>query len=229
MDCTAFRRRLLEAPACDDPAFVAHRRGCDACAEEAREAERIEAALTRLIKVTPPPDLKARLRPPARGRGRPRLALAAAIVGAIALGLLSRLGDSAADADARLVAELVGHLGLEPQALAQREPISAQALHRLTPRVRVEAAGLGYPITYAMPCVLMDRPGLHLVLQMEEGPVTVLVVSDLSIGEPRLVHQGQLRGLVRPVANGSLAVFGHELSALEALAQAMAPHLRFSI
>ena len=229
MNCAEFRRRLLEDPASADPEFLAHREACPACAAEAQEVERIEAALARVVKVTPPADLKNRLRPHHARAGWSRVALAASLTGLLAIATVLWLRGGAGYSDAGLIAELIEHLDHEPQAFASHEPLPVEQLRHLSPAVSVEPAGLRHPVTYAMPCELMHLPGLHLVLQLDDGPVSLLVVSEQHIDEPRLVHQRGYRGVVRPIAHGSLAVFGPERAPVEDLAQAMAPYLKVEI
>ena len=57
MQCDEFRRKLLEDPKRKDAEFLAHRESCEACDREARQVERMEADLEKLLKVSPPPDV----------------------------------------------------------------------------------------------------------------------------------------------------------------------------
>lgn len=226
MKCEEFRRRLLQEPGCKDPEFVAHREQCSACAEEAREVERMEAMLTGLLNVDAPPDLKTDLLRRTPRSGWPPLAMAASLAAILAL---TTLMWSAGPDDADLVTEVLDHVSHEPQAFAALVPLSGEAVKAVNRAVSLDPAGLGHPVTYAMPCELRGGPGLHLVMQAQNGPVTLLVITAERISEPQLAGSGPYRAAVRPIDNGSLAVVGGVSQPVEALAKEMASRVRVEI
>jgi len=77
-----------------------------------------------------------------------------------------------------------------------------------------------------MACELAGRPGLHLVMRSDSGPITLLVIVDTQVAEPRLVSREGFRGVVRPVRHGSIAVIGSPDAPVEALARDLEPFVR---
>lgn len=219
MKCDEFRRKLLEDPGCADPDFITHREQCPECAREAESVERMDGDLAKLLRVEPPAELKGRLRRPARRRVP--LALAASLVALMALAAVVWPLISGDPVD-RMIAEVFDHMGHEPDALDERPPLSTEEVRRVSTAVTLDSDGLGFPVTYAMPCSLLWDPGLHLVVRAEEGPVTVLVFTRARISEPLLVRDGPYRAALRPLGSGSLAVVGDPGQPVEALADGMA-------
>jgi hypothetical protein len=223
VDCEEFRRKLLEDPKRREVEFLAHRAECADCDREAGVVERIEAELEKVLRVAPPPDIGERLKPPPRRPGQ-AFALAASLAGALAVGLwvwMAPLQNGGG-----VVAEVLDHIGHEPRALVSRAVLPPEEWRRLSPGVSVDTSNWEYAVTYAAPCDIMRAPGLHLVLAGEKGPVTVLVISGERVAHPRLVSDGVVRGVVRPLARGSLAVVGDSSVPVEKLAEELAPLIR---
>jgi hypothetical protein len=226
MNCIEFRRKLLEDPARTDADFAAHRATCAACDAEAREAERLDTALRDLVRVDPPADLEQRLYRRPSSRRRIPLALAASLAGLVAVSVVFWHQWGPAAADRRLAAEVMDHVLHEPQAFVAHEPLSIDRLRATSASVSLDPEGFQHAVvTYAMPCELMSRPGLHLVIASDRGPVTLLVIVDVEIAEPRLVSREGFRGVVTPIRDGSVAVIGAPDAPVEQLAQDLTPYL----
>ena len=93
----------------------------------------------------------------------------------------------------------------------------------------LDTDGWAHVVNYAAPCDILDRPGLHLVLASAEGPVTVLVITGERVPLQQLIHADGVRGVVRPLAQGSLAVVGGAGSAVEAIAAEIASRIRIRV
>ena len=186
--------------------------------------EAMEARLRELLQARPPADLKARLRQaPRRRRSRfLPLAMAASLSGLVALAALW-LGGMAGSSG--VVAEVLAHIEHEPRALEAVRPLPGDAWRTLSPRVRLDTADWDYAVTYAAPCDLMRQPGLHLVLAVDSGLVTVLVIVDREIDHARMFSDDSRRGVVRPLSRGTLAVVGPEARAVDEIAAELAERI----
>ncbi len=108
---------------------------------------------------------------------------------------------------------------LEEQVLAHvdHEPLS---LLPSNTRVSDESLALAVPaniasmnhdaglITYARSCTINGRSVPHLVIQGEYGPITILLMPDESIAEAKTLDGENIRGVILPVGNGSIAIVG---------------------
>jgi hypothetical protein len=228
VNCEEFRRKLHQNPACREPGFLAHRENCRRCGDEARQVVAMEARLRELLQSPPPADLKARLRqaPRKRRSGLIPAAIAASFAGLVALGTLWLGG---AGESGGMVSEVLAHVAHEPQALKVSQPIREEDWRTLSARVRLDTTGWRHTVTYAAPCELMQEPGLHLVLASESGPVTVLVIVDRQVGQARMFSGEDLRGVLRPLRRGTLAVVGAEGGLVDAVAAELAGRIEIRI
>ena len=112
--------------------------------------------------------------------------------------------------------ELLAHLEHEPYALrVTDEPVSDSRLARVVPAGVASldhSAGL---ITYAQSCVVNGNTVPHLVLQGERGPVTIILMPDEMVSGPETVDGESVHGVILPVGDGSIAIFGEREEALE--------------
>ncbi len=74
------------------------------------------------------------------------------------------------------------------------------------------SAGL---ITYAQSCKINGRDVPHLVIQGERGPVTILLMPHEMVAEPQLVNGESVNGVILPVGDGSIAIFGEREEPLD--------------
>ncbi len=79
-------------------------------------------------------------------------------------------------------------------------------------------AGAG-PVSYAMSCWFRGQYVPHLVMQTDQGPVTILLLSE-SQGpkQPESFEEGGYRGVVIPAPRGAVAVVAQD-APLEQLAK----------
>ena len=74
------------------------------------------------------------------------------------------------------------------------------------------SAGL---ITYAQSCKVNGRDVPHLVIQGERGPVTLLLMPHEMVDGPQSVTGESVNGVILPVGDGSIAIFGGRDEPLE--------------
>jgi hypothetical protein len=202
MDCAHYRRSVLADPKDPDPRLSEHRAGCRDCTAFTEGVLNFESRLDRALRVPLPPDRAmplrpesppAALRPSAYRRGR----LALVVAGAL---WLAAPGPS-------LAAAVVTHMGGEPDAWLQTDPVPSSALQSVLRDSRLRlAAGAGV-VSYASSCEFRGHRVPHLVIQTESGPVTVMVLVHERQPKPVQFDEQGYRGVIVPVAgHGSLAV-----------------------
>jgi len=117
-----------------------------------------------------------------------------------------------------LADEIVAHLDHEPYALrVTDEPVDDRRLAKVVPAnvaVMNHDAGL---ITYAQSCVINGKKIPHLVIQGEQGPVTILLLPDEAVDAPVQIDGESINGIILPVGGGSVAIIGEKNEKLEAI------------
>jgi len=112
--------------------------------------------------------------------------------------------------------ELLAHIDHEPYALKVTDVAVSDA--RLERVVSADVAHLDHSaglITYAQTCIVNGREVPHLVLQGEHGPVTILLMPEQTVSGPESVIGESVQGVIIPVGEGSIAIFGEREEALD--------------
>jgi len=154
---------------------------------------------------------------PAAGLDRRRWAsLAGSILAGVLVGALLWSGGSRGS----LEQAVLEHVVAEPEALADATPpeiVVAAVLERGGIRL---LPGSG-AVTHASRCRLRGHPAVHLVLQAEGGPVTLLVLRHERVEAPVSFAGDGFSGRIVPDGPGSLAVVGASGADLDRIAARM--------
>lgn len=217
MDFSEFKRLLGADPHSQDPEFLRARASSPEFEQAAAEAERFEDLLTRAVTLPVPDQLigdllaspqQASLRAGER-RWMP-MALAAGLLIAIgAAGLTWRMNTSW-DSIHDYVSDHYRHDGAE--LLAQADGRVADEVQALLADFEVEAlpalAGIVGVIKY---CPTPDGKGVHMVLNSERGPVTVIYMPDTSVTDHELFAFDGREAVLVELESGSAAIIGNEV------------------
>jgi hypothetical protein len=232
MDCNEFREQIGADPAELDAAAAEHERACPACAAYAqrlRSSERLIAAALRFDVASVRAPRAAATRPVAR-RGRVWALAAMVAVAAIALWLGRNL---VPNRDPVRLAEIVEqHWYHEPDAwIRTATPVASSVLEAaLGADAAIDLARLDV-VSYARSCFVNGRWVPHLVVQGEAGPVMVLLLAREPLAQPQPLDlpAERLRGAIVPVGGGSIAILGQDGETLEAVQQAVAEAVEWTI
>jgi hypothetical protein len=227
MECLEFRREAGADPRHLSAAAAAHRDACATCAESLRRTLALDEKILAALQVPVPDSVREGATAVGRyfgvnrshhagSRGRvarfaglePRrwMALAASIVGGVAIGSLLWIGGPRAS----LAEDVVKHMGHEPEAMvvtsqeadpAEVAAVLARAGVRLQP-------GVG-TVSYASTCRFRGEKVPHLVVQTAVGPMTVMVLRDEKVAARVDFDEGGYAGTILPAGPGSIAVLGH--------------------
>lgn len=214
MDCGRYRSALLADPHDDQPSLRDHAQSCRECALYTHRLRLFEDRLGRAFRApltARAPGQHAAARAPADAsrtprRRRPRLGWLAAAAGVLLA--LALAGGAWLVAPGRsLAAEVVGHMAGEPGAWNRTEAVPAAALDAVFAASHLERNSDAGLVTYASSCVFRGHRVPHLVLQTDQGPVTVMVLTEESVRRRVHFDEQGYRGIIVPVpGRGSIAV-----------------------
>ncbi len=222
MDELELRRRCLADPRSTDPAFRRELAAHPAMQQAAAQALHLDRALGfALQQPAVPPGLEDRILLRVglqQNRRRRRLALfglAASLLVALS-GLLWLAPQKQGFAQMALahVYEEMDHLEHLPSA-----PVSDTRLAGLLQQLGARLDGPLEAVRFAFICPTPQGPGLHLVADGPDGPVTVLYVpgAQAAPGEQHFAD-GRFSGLTRALPEGgALALIGNSAASLQAL------------
>lgn len=224
MNCDDYRQAIAAEPSYDGG--DAHLSACNGCRAFRDEMRVLEQKIARALAISVPelrlpdlPDLDTAGVVSLAARRRVTapvwMAVAATVVLAAFVGIRMFGSDVTYPS---LADEIVAHLDHEPYALrVTDEPVDERRLAKVVP-ANVAAmnhdAGL---ITYAQTCVINGRKIPHLVIQGEQGPVTILLLPDEAVDSPVPIEGESINGVILPVGGGSVAIIGERNEKLEAI------------
>ena len=224
MNCEEYREAIAA-----DPAFEggdSHVAGCGDCQAFQREMLALNVKIAKAMQLNVPvlkmPELPevdtgnvATL--PVRKRWlKPMLfAVAATVVLAASISLrVSGVFQSYGS----LAEEVLAHMDHEPGALrVTDEPVSDRRLARAVPAKLAIFDRDASLITYAQSCTINGKDVPHLVIQGEHGPVTILLMPEEKIAEAMPIDGNNVKGVILPVGDGSIAIVGDREEQLESI------------
>ena len=112
--------------------------------------------------------------------------------------------------------QILAHIDHEPYAFrVVDEAVSEQRLQQVMSASVATMDHSASLITYAQSCLINGRDVPHLVIQGERGPVTILLMPYEKISGAQAIQGENVRGVVLPIGNGSIAIIGEEGERLE--------------
>jgi len=117
-----------------------------------------------------------------------------------------------------LDAAVLAHINDELNHLQEERNITDETLNHLIATFGGQFDDSIGQVNYAGLCNIRKGPGMHLVLQSEQGPVSVLIMPDEHIEQRQIIGDGRFSGLIIPAVAGSVAVIGEDDTAISTVA-----------
>jgi hypothetical protein len=135
--------------------------------------------------------------------GKPMLALAASLL----LGLVIVSGSWIATTHSSLAADVVSHVAAESVTATS---VPSEELHQALAVAGASLSPSAGLVSYASRCSFHGQPVPHLVLQLPQGPVNLMVLSRESVSHSIQMDEHGFRVVIVPIeGHGSLAVLTH--------------------
>lgn len=213
MNFSEFIRQLGSDPASQDPEFLRARESAPEFMQAAQESARFERQLARALDVTPPPGWLLDLRQignPTAAPGRPwrHYAMAASLLVVIAAaGITWRMN---APRYASVEEYVSFHYHIDgPELLAKGEGHVAGNVAALMSQFQVEMSPEVSRMVGAIKlCSTPDGLGVHLVLNTERGPITVIFMPKTPVTDGEMLTFDGMEAQLVALASGSAAVIG---------------------
>lgn len=220
MNCQEFRRAAGADPRHLPSSAAAHARDCPACAQYLAEILDLDARLQRALVVTVPP---ARARVAAKSDQR-FLALAASVVFAVAIGVTGWL----VLAPQGLAMAVVEHMRGEPDSWASATPATDASLEAAMQRGDAWFTTLPGRFVYVQSCWFRGHYVPHLVLETDQGPVTLMLLRHEKLEGRKTFDEGGYRGVLLPVDAGAVAIVTRGTPLSEDLAKRVAASIQWT-
>ena len=224
MNCEEYREAIAADPAFDGGA--SHVAECSSCQAYQREVQALNIRIAKAMLIDVPelrmpelPDIDTSgvTALPARKRSMAPVWFAIAATVVLATSISVRMSGVFESHDS-LAAEVLAHIDHEPGALrATNAVVSDDQLARAVPALLATYERGESLITYAQPCVINGNTVPHLVVQGQYGPITILLMPDEKIAEATTLDGENVKGIIIPVGDGSIAIVGDRNEPLEAI------------
>ncbi|MEO0996176.1 MAG: DUF3379 family protein [Pseudomonadota bacterium] len=244
MKCEDFRLQWDGAGRASFDGAEAHLEECAACAEFAAAAPQFDARLKRALEI-PVPALEFRVpdddnvvplagrgdaAPAGRSRGLTWLALAASVALAAVLGF--RMFDTPpAPGNNLLAQQVLEHMQHEEYSrVVTQQAVAGERLQSVIQPANAEVDRTLGLVSYAMSCVINGKLVPHLVVQGEQGPVTIMILADETVDEAITLQNDEFHGTIVPVGRGgSVAIIGRKGESIDDVRAKVGESIRLSI
>ncbi len=203
MNCEEFRTLVGAEPNTTRPDVLAHAEQHAECARYREEMQTMDRLIYRALAVDVQP-----VAAPALPRSNPRIWRMAAslLITALVVAFTSIWLFTPRDTFA---AEVIAHIHEEPDSLLiTSESVSTERIERILGAARIRLKPGVALVSYATPCDFRGRLSPHLVVQTEQGPVTVLVLPEEPQRPRQTINEDGFEGVVLPAPRGVIVVLG---------------------
>lgn len=203
MNCEEFRTLVGAEPNTTRPDVLAHAEQHAECARYREEMQAMDRLIYRALAVDVRPATTPEL-----PQSNPRIwrIAASVLITAVAVAFTSIWLLTPRDTFA---AEVIAHIHEEPDSLLiTSESVSDESIEKILSRAHIRLQPGVALVSYATPCTFHGRLSPHLVVQTEQGPVTVLVLPEEPQRPRQRINEEGFEGVVMPAPRGVIVVLG---------------------
>ncbi len=223
MDCLEVCRQLSGDSNSNNDAIKKHLVSCVPCAAYATQQIQLTDSLQQVVNVTVPEGLASRIllqqsineKKQIKSRRSRQYTIAASVL--LSIGIFSSL--LLFNTPKSLEQIVLHHILAEQQHLLDDNNVALVKLNTLLLDFNLRLNSSLGKINYAGSCTIGNSKGVHIVVQTDTGPVTILLMPNEVLKHRQLVNAAEFAGAVVPINNGSFAIVGGKQESLSNLEQ----------
>jgi len=228
MDDLEFRRRAYAEPDCLDQDFIEYKNSSLENTKFINELQSLEDKLKLSLHIKAPQELieniklQQTLESHQASRKNIQLwSIAASIFIAVLVVLNYPIHTTELSSEG-LSNSVLEHIYHELDHLHEHQNRSlAQVNHLLAEFGGNISQGLGQ-VNYLGSCDIANTQGVHIVVQGEAGPITVMVLPEVNVRSQQVIRDKRFKGIIVPGKKGSIAIVGEKSESLQALKDELA-------
>ena len=221
MNFSEFKKLIGADPWNRDPETLRARNSAPEFETAAAQAEAFEEKLQSALHIAPPAGLlnsiKTISRQPVQRRNWMPMAMAASIL--IAVGAIGTVWKQSRQWDS-VEAYLAEHYAHDGGSLIARgtDIVAEQEITRIMASLGASAdQQLSGQITFIKFCPTPQGRGVHMVVNTEQGPMTVIFMPEIQVNDGELVRFDQMQAFLVNLEHGSAAIIGGQSQSLESM------------
>lgn len=203
-----------------------HLEGCSACQAYHAQQQDFDQLLDQVAQQAPPSGLRQQLllqgnqlRQEKLRKQRQWGSIAAGLlIGVLLLGY-QWFPETPQNNNAPVVAEVLEHVYHELDHLHENRAIKDQEINYLLRPWQGSYSGSSMKVNYAGSCEIASRKGIHLVVEGEQNPVTVLLMPGTQADQDLPIQDERFQGRVFSAPYGSFAVLGEDAQDIHRVAR----------
>lgn len=212
MNCFEFRRHYLADPYRQTADTRQHREECHSCTAFAAEQDRINKAVEYIVRVPVPTDLEARVLMQqsfqASRVAQRRASMIWRMAAVFVLGISISIWIALWHGPGVLADAVVSYVRTQPvQSLAQ-DTMSADEVRKVFQDERIQFQSEVVSVHYAMPCIINGIRAIYMVVDSDNGPVSVVVMPQQTVPERTTFSEAGYQGVIVRCQQGSVAIVG---------------------
>ena len=234
--CLDVRRQAGAEPMRLEPGVLEHCKSCAACAAFVRELQALDGRLERAFAVPVPEGLEARIVLDASLKHAPRIwrpwvAAAASALLTVALATTAYMHQHPAGGD---LAAAVGAHVENPEEAGALQPDralihDASYVAGVFQGAGMRLAGSMDDVSYAHVCLFRGERVVHLVVQGEHGPVTIMLLPHIHLDKDMPLDEQGFHGIIVPAGQGSIAILANNPTPIEPMEQEVASKVQWTL
>ena len=227
MNCEQLRTIVGAEPNSTHPEVLAHIEQCQDCARYRQEMQAMDRLIYRALSIDAPAEKSADqiLSAPQQERGAARMwRMAASVLVAVLIGVMGLWLLTPRESFAQ---EAITHMRHEQASMVRTSTTVDEArLEQILAAARLRLKPGAAQVSYAQSCEFRGQQIPHFVVQTEQGPVTVLVVTDAPTQQREQINEDGVQGMIVPAPRGVIVVLGED-APVDAVAQTVLNALEY--
>jgi len=228
MDDLEFRRRAYAEPDCQDKDFIAFKNSSLENSRFVDELKLLDDKLKQGLHIKAPEDLieniklQQTLASHQSSRKKMRLWSMAASVFLVLSVTFNYLTNTDNISNQVLSDNVMEHIYHELDHLYEKQNKSLAQVNQLLAEFGGNITQVSGQVNYLGSCDIAHTKGVHMVVQGEVGPITVMLLPGVPVDSQHEIKDKRFKGIIVPGKKGSIAIVGEKSESLQALKDELA-------
>lgn len=232
MDDLEFRRRAYAEPNNKDETFLEKKNSSEENTQFVDELQHFDKKITDAMNIQPPEGLAERImlsqKLDQHNQQKHRIKYGLSIAASVLL-IFGLLFSFILPTQLSVDQEVLAHIYEELNHLDDHQNKNIIQVNNLLADYGAEIKQDIGKVNYLGSCDIANKKGIHIVLQGETGPVTVMMMPKIDVANTSTFSDNRFKGTIIQTAKGSMAIVGEKNESLDNIKQILQTNLSWVI